>query len=730
MHKVFGIRHHGPGSARSLRRSLGTFQPDIVLVEGPPEADDLVQFVQNPGLKPPVALLVYREDSLDQVSYYPFATFSPEWQAMCMSLELEVPFRFIDLSIAHSWGGDKENSREGHVSLDPLSHIAQAAGMENGESWWESRVEMEGEADIFEEIRELMGSMRRQPHFLKHETTETLRREAFMRQHIRKAEKEGFRRIAVVCGAYHADALALLPTAAFDKKILKGMKTSRKVRATWIPWTYGRLSVQSGYGAGVISPAWYEQLFEVAPEIRDIHWMGRAAHLFRKQEIDISPGHVVEGVRLAHALAQLRARSAPGLPELWDAVETVFCQGDALPMKLVEKELVIGDKMGTVPEEVPAFPLQHDFRKQKKSLRLKDTGDKPAALDLRKPLHLKKSRFLHRLNLLQITWGQLLPSQGDGTFHEQWKLYWGPDEELALIFAAAWGNTVEEAAYRWIHEKLRSKPELPELTDLLGKVLLASLPEALEKLLRQLRHKVAKGSDMGLLMEAVPPLVESLRYSNVRMTNKQSIELVLDELLPRLFIGLPAACCGLDETHEEHRLEQIKQVNHGIQLMEDAARQASWWRCLQQIGTHLQTAPRIAGAAVRLLFEKGVWNASKTEQVFAAALSPAVSVGEASRWLGGFLDGPGLLLVYHPGLVRLMDQWMMELSEEQFIQALPLLRRSFSHFSQAEKRELTHHALNPTQQEKNTDAPSLNHDRVQRVMPILRQILTPDPHES
>ena len=39
---VFGIRHHGPGSARSLRRALAGYDPDAVLIEGPADADGLV----------------------------------------------------------------------------------------------------------------------------------------------------------------------------------------------------------------------------------------------------------------------------------------------------------------------------------------------------------------------------------------------------------------------------------------------------------------------------------------------------------------------------------------------------------------------------------------------------------------------------------------------------------------------------------------------------------------
>ncbi|MGV9482406.1 DUF5682 family protein, partial [Gordonia aichiensis] len=43
--RVFGIRHHGPGSARSLRQALEEFGPDAILIEGPADADPLVGFV-------------------------------------------------------------------------------------------------------------------------------------------------------------------------------------------------------------------------------------------------------------------------------------------------------------------------------------------------------------------------------------------------------------------------------------------------------------------------------------------------------------------------------------------------------------------------------------------------------------------------------------------------------------------------------------------------------------
>jgi hypothetical protein len=94
---LFGIRHHGPGSARSLEHALETLQPDCVLIEGPPDADELLPLAGHVGLVPPVALLVYLPDSPQRAVFYPFAQYSPEWRAIRFALSRRLPVRFIDL---------------------------------------------------------------------------------------------------------------------------------------------------------------------------------------------------------------------------------------------------------------------------------------------------------------------------------------------------------------------------------------------------------------------------------------------------------------------------------------------------------------------------------------------------------------------------------------------------------------------------------------------------------
>ena len=73
--RLYGIRHHGPGSARSLREGLAELRPDVVLIEGPPEADGLVGLVRDPAMQPPVALLGYVPGEPKTAAFWPFAVF-------------------------------------------------------------------------------------------------------------------------------------------------------------------------------------------------------------------------------------------------------------------------------------------------------------------------------------------------------------------------------------------------------------------------------------------------------------------------------------------------------------------------------------------------------------------------------------------------------------------------------------------------------------------------------
>jgi hypothetical protein len=105
---VLGIRHHGPGSARNVKAFLERTRPDIILVEGPPEGDELLRWSAHSELKPPIAILAYRPDEPQRAVFYPFATFSPEWQAIHFGAHKNIPVRFMDLPLVHKFALEEE----------------------------------------------------------------------------------------------------------------------------------------------------------------------------------------------------------------------------------------------------------------------------------------------------------------------------------------------------------------------------------------------------------------------------------------------------------------------------------------------------------------------------------------------------------------------------------------------------------------------------------------------
>jgi hypothetical protein len=725
LYRVFGIRHHGPGSALRLREALHQYQPDLVLIEGPPEGNPLLETAEMPALKPPLAILVYNPKELKQASFYPFARFSPEWVAIEHAQEVMVPVRFIDLSVGARWPENPQSDRQ-----DPLQTIAEQAGYEDGESWWDATVE--GGTDLedhFEALNDLMGRLREKVLPPGGSPDLNLLREAFMRKQIRQAIKEGYTRIAVVCGAFHGPALSDLPPAKNDNALLRGMKR-QKMLATWIPWTYQRLSFASGYGAGVRSPAWYELIYAYPPSKRIEAWMSRVAGLFRKEGLQSSPAHVMEGIKLAHNLAALRGLQQAGLAELMDSVPAVFQMGDRSALALVHQQLVVGDKMGQVPEDSPGYPLQKDIQQLQKSLRLRPKAErKEIHLDLRKDFDQRKSAFLHRMGLLGISWARLVPvRQHEGTFRESWSLKWQAECELQIIEAAPLGNTVYHASKQKLADKIRHNQDLASATQHLDQVLLADFPDLLPEIVSQLRSLSALSTDIEVMMEAVPQLVKVWRYGDVRNTQAELLGTILLSLVPRICIGLPDACRLLEQEYGDQLFGKIQQVQGSIVLLQQSSHLSSlskqWFLTLEKLSLQSETYAKIAGLGARILFDQGIWPAETVAVNMSQALSPGTPVREAADWVEGLLHGSGWLLIHYLPLFLLLDQWIGSLNEDQFQAQLPLLRRTFAQFSPAERRKMGEMARRePAKQEARGKEIRIDTDRAKRVLPVLQQIL-------
>ncbi|MDQ3705850.1 MAG: DUF5682 family protein [Chloroflexota bacterium] len=768
---IFGIRHHGPGSARSLRQALEALQPDCILVEGPPDAADVLPLLGHNEMQPPVALLIYRPDEPRLAAFYPFAIFSPELQAIRYGLQQGAPVRFMDLPQAYqlaeppqvpelalvprastqpSTPDSLETHGEGTPGAetpdnqseqdqpagdvpanpheDPLQWLAEAAGYSDSERWWEHLVEQRANSsDLFAAILEAMTALREatpedvEPWKARREAL----REAYMRQTIRAAQKEGFERIAVVCGAWHGPALAHMGPAKEDAALLKDLPKV-KVQATWVPWTYGRLSYYSGYGAGIESPGWYQHLWTTHDADRvAIGWMAHVAQLLREEDLDASSAHLIETVRTAEALAALRGRPAVGLDELTEATRAVLCFGNDAPMRLIHDKLIVGETLGCVPAETPMLPLQIDLQKEQRRLKLPvEATQRTLDLDLRKDTDLERSYLLHRLNLLGIRWGQTERTWGKkGTFHELWKVQWQPEFAVDLIEAGVWGNTVEYAATARARDAAGKAENLPALTKLVDVALLANLSETIPDLMSRLEEMAALSTDTGHLMEALPSLANVLRYGNVRRTDLSMVSHVVDSIVARICIGLPGAVSSLNDEAAAEMYTRIMATHEAIGLLQNDEYVRVWQGVLMQLVEQHGLHGLIAGRAARILLDAGKFNRQEAARHMGLALSTASEPAQAGAWVEGFLRGSGLVLLHDRELLGVVDSWLTELRPEAFTSLLPLLRRTFSTFAAPERRQIGEQMRGGQVKAARDHAAGFDRVRAEQVLPLVGQLL-------
>ncbi|MEV6676049.1 DUF5682 family protein [Streptomyces erythrochromogenes] len=749
---LLGVRHHGPGSARAVRSALEAARPAAVLIEGPPEGDALLELAADPGMRPPVALLAHAADDPGRAAFWPLADFSPEWVAIRWAQEAGVPVRFMDLPAAHSLAAageaDADHAETDAVRVDPLAVLAETAGYDDPERWWEDVVEHRGTGGAgeealgaFEALGEAMAALRETYGDGGHRRD--LVREAYMRQRMRAARREFGDGYAVVCGAWHVPALRAKTTVAADRALLTGL-AKVKVETTWVPWTHRRLARAGGYGAGITSPGWYAHLFSARDRPVE-RWLTKVAGLLREEDRQVSSAHVIEAVRLAETLAAMRGRPLPGLTETLEAVRAVMCDGSDVPLALIEDRLVVGDVLGGVPDAAPVVPLQRDLTRQQKSLRLKaEAQERELELDLRKDTDAAKSLLLHRLRLLGIGWGTPTASRGStGTFRETWRLRWEPELSVRVAEAGIWGTTVLAAATAKAEADAAGAEELGEVTALAERCLLAGLSEALPAVLRALADRAALDTDVARLAKALPALARSLRYGDVRGTDATALGAVAAGLAERICVALPPACAaGLDADAAAELRGHVDGVHTAVGLLADSGDglRERWSAVLRTLAGRDTVPGVIRGRAARLLLDDGRLQAEETARLMGLALSPAAPPADAAGWIEGFAGGSsggGTLLVHDDRLLGLIDSWLTGVPERAFTDVLPLLRRTFGAYEPGVKRTLgelvrrgpaaSAGAARATGPAPEGFAPDLDPERADAVTELVRMLLaSPD----
>lgn len=748
---IFGVRHLSPAAAWHLRQLLDRVRPKLVLIEGSDDADELIPHIVSPKSKLPIAILAYTADAPVRTFVYPLATYSPEYQALVWCQENKAKARFMDLPSSVFLGlmdrddgtavldtekkekkkkgakpaqdDDDEEEAEAAPAVEEkpkrnsvYDQIAQLAGEPDCETYWERHFEqLRADNTYLNAARSYGAELRALEDFSTRHAAENLVREAYMRRKLQRAIADGFKpeQIVVVTGAFHATALGPELPPMTDKEFARLRR--RESKMTLMPYSFFKLSSQSGYGAGNHAPAYFEMVWNgfnenlplpgasARPALPSLPTLFlttvarelRAAGTFR------STAEVIEGVRLAEAMADMK-NSLPTLRELQDAAVTLLGQGDPAVVRESLLRVEVGTAIGALAKGVSQTSIQDDFYRELNRLKLdsfKAAVRRELDLDLRENrrvktaeaafLDLHRSSFLHRLAALEVGFGQKLAVRQEGTtWAERWALQWTPEAEIAIVEAVLLGETIELAVAFKFKQRLEKCTSIAEAAAIIRQACECGMSGSIELARQTLQRLANDSSDFAALASATHELGLVIRYGDVRQFDAGPLKPLLEQLFLEGALSLVGAANG-DLAAARMMVTGMNELNKVALDYTSLIDEPLWISELQKLARADHLNPLLSGYACALLVERNLISNEELAREVSRRLSPGISADLGAGWFEGLAQRNRYALLTRLVLWEQLAGYVASLTDDEFKRALVFLRRAFGDFSAAEKRSIT-----------------------------------------
>lgn len=737
---IFGIRHLSPAGAWHLRTFLDRIQPQLVMIEGPSDFTELIPDLAGEEVKPPVAIMAYTLKPPIRTILYPFAVYSPEYQAVLWAAEHGCRCEFCDLpsEIFLALDEVKEKLRQKRMEEEVLSKKGEASGQngqperteqdaasregqnpvsrvysmldelsEDGsqEVFWERTLEQAKSPEGYRKGTDLFGcSLRELTLARDHQDAENLIREAYMRKRIQEAIVKGIpgEKIVVVTGAFHVEGLQGNMPPMTEKELDSLPRLDS--RKTLMPYSYYRLSEHSGYGAGNQAPAYYELLWDSLHRGEDDYsvysYFTRMAEFQRNHGMLVSSAEVIEAVRLSYALAALHDSGIPVLKDLRDAAITCMGHGKFSEIALAAADTEIGTRIGSLPEGISQTSIQADFYGKLKELRLekyKSAVSQDLALDLREKLRvssqkaafmdLERSFFLHRLRVLGIHFGSLQNVRQDrATWAEHWILQWTEEAEIQIVEAVLKGNTVEQAVSFQLKEQVEDSKNIAELAHVMEETFYCGMPENVIYALKKLQELAVDAVSVQEIARTASSLSVMVQFGDIRNLNREPLIPVISQLFLRACLILPEEC-HCDDEAAASMAEAIDTLNRVI-ISHEFLDEERWERVLLEIAGRDDLNTKLSGFAAAVLLEKGVMDSEELGREVERRLSKGIPAELGAGWFEGLSMKNHYALIARLVLWEKLSDYLDILDEEEFKRALVFLRRTFADFSSEEKNQV------------------------------------------
>ena len=699
--KTFGIRHFSPAGAYFVRQFLDKIKPDLVLIEGPADFDFLIDDIVSKKLVPPFAIMAYTKEAPIDTILYPFAEYSPEYQAILWARENNKECRFFDLEsdIMLGFGRTDDDTKDEEMISKEAEKNKSDVDMEG---FWERNLEQSENMDAYRAGSALFGeSLRKDTKSDDKSFARDIIRESFMKRKINEYIKKGFdsEKIVAITGAFHTSAIENLEGAMSDKEYKELVR--RESNITLMPYSYYRLSKRTGYGAGNAAPAYYELLWQgfLNEDItyHERKYLSSLAKYMREHGGIVSSAQVIEATRLARELAVIRGGSVPTLEDLKDASITCMGGGSFGEMAMGFAETDIGKKIGSVPQDAMQTSIQSDFTLKLKQLKLekyKELVATPLQLDLRENLRVKseesafldlnRSFFLYRLVVLGIDFAKIKKSnQDNATWAENWILQWTPEAEIQIVESVLKGDTIVDAVAFVLGEKLSEATKISEIAEVIEDAFNCGLPKIVEGAKRSLDEMANGTIAMCDIADTVSKLSNMISFGDIRKLDREPLVPIVKRLCIRASLMLvgESAC---DDIAAATLADDIQKI-HSVFMMQDFLDESFWFDKLIELSNRDDLNTKISGLATAILLDAGKIDELTLRMEVSRRLSMGMPAELGANWFAGLSMRNHYALIGRLTLWESLSEYLDTLDEEEFRRSVVFLRRAFVEYSAKEK---------------------------------------------
>ncbi|WP_411680252.1 DUF5682 family protein [Clostridium thailandense] len=722
----FPVRHHSPACSFHLKKVIENYNPDIILIEGPSDANTVTPYIGHEETTAPICIYYSYSDKKKLVSteggkyrcYYPFLDYSPELTAIREGEKRGIKTEFIDLPygeilINSAVGKGLRNEKEKNSYNDDylfekskfITSLCEKQGCRTFNELWEMLFEIDGikiETGTF--IKNMIAFCYLSRSFESEDSLKEdgcIAREVYMASKIKEMSTE-YKKILVVTGGFHTSGLIEL---SCKEETIKLHNIDKKdVGAYAMVYSFEESDQLNGYASGMPYPAFYQKIYEnLCENLQNpyekavLHFIVSYGRKIRKSVGGLSTADEIEALNMAKGLQTLRNKAECGVYELKDAVKACFIKGelnmatDAPLMELLE--LLRGKNIGKLCDSAEVPPIIVDFRNicSKYKLKINNTLEQEIVLDLYKSSrHREISYFLHRMSFLNIGFCKnikgpdFINKKNVNLIRETFKYKWNVQVESGLIENSVYGGTVKEAVETLLLKEItKNKNESGEVSELLIKAFMMGYYQIILKVLPDMKEIIIKDGSFYSVAHCAYNIC-FLYNGTMLFSGEESCD--IKELLLQAYnkaVTLIPELYAVPEEEENKVIDKLKNIyqitlesNLDIDIFKEA---------LFSLTDRVSGNAAVEGASLGLLL--GV-NEIDSLYIIKKAEGYLYGTGDkflkSAAFLKGLFSTARDIVLSEAKMLTAIDNVMKNMEEENFLRLLPELRLSFSFFTPGE----------------------------------------------